>query len=49
MLVTIRNYFRRHTKLAGSGSTGDIRIGLANRGYGPLIAGPEGHRTGDLR
>tara|TARA_B100000929_G_C15299147_1_gene349756 strand:- start:13 stop:486 length:474 start_codon:yes stop_codon:yes gene_type:complete len=21
---------------------GDIRIGLANRGYGPLIAGPEG-------
>ena len=22
--------------------TGDIRIGLANRGYGPLVAGPEG-------
>ena len=21
---------------------GDIRIGLANRGYGPLVAGPEG-------
>jgi hypothetical protein len=21
---------------------GDIRVGLANRGYGPLIAGPEG-------
>jgi len=21
---------------------GDIRIGLANRGYGPLLAGPEG-------
>ena len=21
---------------------GDIRIGLANKGYGPLIAGPEG-------
>jgi quercetin dioxygenase-like cupin family protein len=21
---------------------GDVRIGLANRGYGPLIAGPEG-------
>ena len=29
---------------------GDIRIGLANKGYGPLIAGPEGrHRAGDLR
>lgn len=22
--------------------TGDIRIGLANRGYGPLVTGPEG-------
>ena len=21
---------------------GDIRVGLANRGYGPLIAGPDG-------
>ena len=21
---------------------GDVRIGLANRGYGPLVAGPEG-------
>jgi hypothetical protein len=21
---------------------GDIRVGLANRGYGPLVAGPEG-------
>jgi hypothetical protein len=24
---------------------GDIRIGLANRGYGPLVAGPEGARV----
>ena len=23
-------------------SAGDIRLGLANRGYGPLLAGPEG-------
>ena len=23
-------------------AAGDIRIGLANRGYGPLVAGPEG-------
>ena len=21
---------------------GDVRVGLANRGYGPLVAGPEG-------
>ncbi len=21
---------------------GDIRVGLANKGYGPLVAGPEG-------
>ncbi|MDA0339955.1 MAG: hypothetical protein O2910_09025 [Proteobacteria bacterium] len=24
---------------------GDIRIGLANRGYGPLVAGPDGARV----
>ena len=24
---------------------GDVRIGLANRGYGPLVAGPEGTRV----
>lgn len=24
---------------------GDVRIGLANRGYGPLVAGPEGARV----
>jgi hypothetical protein len=23
-------------------TAGDIRIGLANRGYGPLVAGPQG-------
>jgi hypothetical protein len=23
-------------------TAGDVRIGLANRGYGPLVAGPEG-------
>ena len=24
---------------------GDVRIGLANRGYGPLVAGPDGARV----
>ena len=23
-------------------AAGDIRVGLANRGYGPLVAGPDG-------
>ena len=41
--ITPKSFWKGHSVSVPRGMlAGDIRIGLANRGYGPLVAGPEG-------